>query len=439
MRFDDDDDEEGFDPPPDPSVRAWRHPSEIASAEAAAARFARDEERQAAWAGAPSPTGTATRPLAGLVLVTSALALAAVAAGALAVTSLGAGLSTDAGQAAVGNLEASESSLHRFNPDNLTSAIPPLLDASSTTMGTDLPLATATSVQIRTSISTTTPPSSVPDPNDDMATGEDAGDMTVAQAVYVAVDGRRERVAAFTVDGPYAFTPAAAVAGHAEVLMEYGGLFAPATVLEVDELTGVAVLAPMDPAADELIARVAQAAPATTAMIGDVMDRNYVATASDDTLVYGTLLTITPCPEGAGGAPLVDSSGRLLGMVIDSANPLLAAVPLSDLRAFAGRIAEPDKATTAWLGVELDRAGKQPLAVTAVTAGSPAAAAGLRVGDVIESFESTRIQSPSHLEYLARHTTPGATVTVTVLRDGKGQSVKVTVGATSDRTLGRAV
>ena len=68
MRSNDDDDEEGFGPPPDPSVRAWRHPSEIASAEAAAARFAADDERRAAWAAPPSPTGVPTRPLAGLVL-----------------------------------------------------------------------------------------------------------------------------------------------------------------------------------------------------------------------------------------------------------------------------------------------------------------------------------------------------------------------------------
>ena len=433
MRSNDDDDEEGFGPPPDPSVRAWRHPSEIASAEAAAARFAADDERRAAWAAPPSPTGVPTRPLAGLVLVTSALALAAMAAGALAVTSLGAGLSADASQVAAGNLEVSESSPHRLNPDNLTSAIPPLIDVSSTTARSGASLVTVTSVPVSTSVSTTTPPRSAPDEN-----GAVAEEMAVAQSVYVAVDGRRERVAAFTVDGKYAFTPASAVAGHGEVLVEYGGLFAPVTVLGVDEVTGVAVLAPGDPSAIELIDRVGRAAPATVAMTGEVMDRAWTATARDDTRIYGTLLTTTPCPEGAGGAPLVDRAGKLLGMVVDSANPLLAAVPLTDLKAFAARIAEPDKATTAWLGVELDPTAKQPLAVTVVTAGSPAAAAGLRVGDVIATFDGAKVESPVHLEHLIRHTPLGATAAIGVLRDGKDLVVKVTIGAATDRALGGA-
>lgn len=434
MRSDDDDDEEGFGPPPDPSVRAWRHPSEIASAEAAAARFARDDERRAAWAAPPSPTAAPTRPLAGLVLVTSALALAAVAAGALAVTSLGAGLSADASQVAVGNLEASESSPHRLNPDNLTSAIPPLIDVSSTTARSGVSLVTVTSVPVSTSVPTTTPPRSAPD-----EAGSAAEEMTVAQSVYVAVGGRRERVAAFTVDGAYAFTPASAVAGHSEVLVEYGGLFAPVTVLGVDEATGVAVLAPADPSAVELIDRVGRAAPTMVAMTGEVMDRAWTATTRDDTPIYGTLLTATKCPEGAGGAPLVDPAGKLLGMVVDSADPLVAAVPLSDLEAFAARIAEPDKAITAWLGVELDPTAKQPLAVAVVAAGSPAAAAGLRVGDVITTFDGAKVESGVHLEHLARHTAPGVTVAVGVLRDGKELALKVTIGAATDRALGDAV
>ncbi len=439
MRFDDDDDEEGLGPPPDPSIRAWRHPSEIASAEAAAARFARDDERRAAWATLPSlPDGASTRPLAGLVLVTSALALAAVAAGALALTSVGAGLSADAGQVAVGNLGTSEGSLHRFNPDNLSSAIPPLLDASSTTISSGVPLATAASIPLPSSVPTTSPSRSLP--NGDV--GEDNGDEVeemVAQTVYVAVDGRRERVGAFTVDGQHAFTPASALAGHTEVLLAYGGLYGPAKVLGIDELTGVAVLNPTDPAAVDLIQRVGQAAPATTAMTGEIMDPAFTATARDDTVIYGTLLTATGCPEGAAGAPLVDSTGKLLGMVIDSTNPLITAVPLTDIRAFVTRIVEPDRATTAWLGVELDQAAKQPPAVTAVTAGSPAAAAGLRVGDVIEAFDGTQVQSAVHVEHLTRHATAGATATVTVLRAGKTVPIKVTIGTTDDRTLGRAV
>ncbi|MDH4075605.1 MAG: PDZ domain-containing protein, partial [Acidimicrobiia bacterium] len=307
------------------------------------------------------------------------------------------------------------------------SAIPPLPDGSSTTISAGFPLTAATSVLLPTSA--TPPPGS----------GPSAAAMAVEQAVYVAVEGRRERVAAFTVDGTYAFTPAASVAGHDEVLVAYRGLYAPATVLDVDELTGVAVLVPDDPAAVALIARVAQAEPATTAMTGEVMDKAFTATASDHSLVYGALLTTASCPPGAGGAPLVDPGGKLLGMVIDSANPLIAAVPLSDIRAFVTRIAQPDKATSAWLGIELDPAGRQPLTVTAVMAASPAADAGLRPGDVIEAFDGTPLQSPQHLEHLARHAEPGAAAALTVARDGSKQTVDVTIGTASLRAMGGAV
>ena len=45
----DDDDYEGNGPPPDPSTRAWRHPSEIAAANAAAARGMVPLPRQRRW------------------------------------------------------------------------------------------------------------------------------------------------------------------------------------------------------------------------------------------------------------------------------------------------------------------------------------------------------------------------------------------------------
>jgi S1-C subfamily serine protease len=152
---------------------------------------------------------------------------------------------------------------------------------------------------------------------------------------------------------------------------------------------------------------------------------------------------------GNSGGPLVDSGGRVIGIntavnqdaqgigfaiPIDIAKPILA-------QALAGKpIARP------WIGVfytpvTKGLAQERNLPVDygalvsssdpnapAVFAGSPAAAAGLKDGDIIVSLDGTRVDETHDLSSLIVPHAPGDTVTLQVRSDGTDKTLKVTLG-----------
>ena len=66
--------------------------------------------------------------------------------------------------------------------------------------------------------------------------------------------------------------------------------------------------------------------------------------------------------------------------------------------------------------------------ITTIVAGSPAAKAGLKVGDVITSFDGKTITSADELTASVAAAKAGEKVTVTVKRGGSTQHVTVTLG-----------
>ena len=67
--------------------------------------------------------------------------------------------------------------------------------------------------------------------------------------------------------------------------------------------------------------------------------------------------------------------------------------------------------------------------VDAVSANSPASAAGIREKDVIVEFDGERVRSASHLTRLVTETPVGRSVAVTVVRDGRRVNLQVTTAA----------
>jgi S1-C subfamily serine protease len=65
---------------------------------------------------------------------------------------------------------------------------------------------------------------------------------------------------------------------------------------------------------------------------------------------------------------------------------------------------------------------------------SPAAAAGLMVGDVIVSLAGTRITEPGDLRAVLRPQQVGETVTLSVARGGEPREIRLTVGERARRT-----
>jgi S1-C subfamily serine protease len=106
----------------------------------------------------------------------------------------------------------------------------------------------------------------------------------------------------------------------------------------------------------------------------------------------------------------------LLGLAWASA-PAQAQPPARPPRVALGVMVEPTR--------DADRAG---LVVRQVEPDSPAAKAGLRAGDTITKVEDKEVKDFEGLvNTLARHK-PGDSLTFQVLRDGKEQDLKVTLG-----------
>ncbi len=78
----------------------------------------------------------------------------------------------------------------------------------------------------------------------------------------------------------------------------------------------------------------------------------------------------------------------------------------------------------AWVHKE-DAAGNS---VEAVTPGSPAAAGGVKTGDIITTIEGTAIDGLHRLEDLLVQYPPGRTITMQVYRDGAYMTLRVTLG-----------
>ena len=65
--------------------------------------------------------------------------------------------------------------------------------------------------------------------------------------------------------------------------------------------------------------------------------------------------------------------------------------------------------------------------VTTVQDGTPAADVGIEAGDIITKVGDSTVATANQLSTVLRGTTPGATVTVTVQRDGATKTFEVTL------------
>jgi serine protease Do len=149
-------------------------------------------------------------------------------------------------------------------------------------------------------------------------------------------------------------------------------------------------------------------------------------------------------PGNSGGA-LLDSQGRLIGINTaiysrsGGSNGIGFAIPSRMVRVFLGA-ADKGKLVSGWIGLEgepvtadtaaqlqLDRPGG--LLVTGLATNSPAAAAGVKVGDVILSVDGRDVSDGSQLRYSLATEGVGKRINVTLLRAGTRREVGVTLVA----------
>jgi serine protease DegS len=154
-----------------------------------------------------------------------------------------------------------------------------------------------------------------------------------------------------------------------------------------------------------------------------------------------------PFPGFAGGA-LVDPEGALAGFLLaDRGGNRGWALPASRAAALVAAIASGRSATGAWLGVSTVPIEAPPelaaafgdgrssaLLVAGVQAESPAAKAGIQVGDIIASIGGAAVADPAELLAVLDAAKPGEELRLAVLRAGERKEL---VALPSARPLGR--
>jgi len=160
--------------------------------------------------------------------------------------------------------------------------------------------------------------------------------------------------------------------------------------------------------------------------------------------MFQTDASINP---GNSGGPLVNLKGEVIGIntaVSTEGQGLGFAIPINAAKAVINSVLTKGKIVKAYMGVRYvsitaDVADELKLAVKegalvrgdaqnpAVIAGSPAASAGLKSGDIITQVNGTKIVQGKGLASLLAQYSPGDKVELTLLRDGKEQKMSVTL------------
>jgi S1-C subfamily serine protease len=180
------------------------------------------------------------------------------------------------------------------------------------------------------------------------------------------------------------------------------------------------------------------------------------ATANNTTNLHGLIQTDAAINPGNSGGPLVDASGRVVGITTASATSATGigfAIPINTAKPIMQQALAGEKLSRPFIGVsyeEIDRglAADSNLPLTqgawvhkedssgasleAVTPGSPGDLAGIKTGDIITSLEGQAIDASHPLEDLLVQYAPGRTVSLQLYRAGGYLTVRVTLGTRPD-------
>jgi len=144
---------------------------------------------------------------------------------------------------------------------------------------------------------------------------------------------------------------------------------------------------------------------------------------------------------GNSGGPLVDALGRVVGIntAIYSRTGMSAgigfAIPINMALRVAEDLIDDGAVTRGFLGIlprDIDAesmklwglSDESGALVQTVTSNSPAAKAGVQVGDVITSVQGQKIENASKLPLIVSSYKPGTEISLDVIRDGKPATLK---------------
>lgn len=148
---------------------------------------------------------------------------------------------------------------------------------------------------------------------------------------------------------------------------------------------------------------------------------------------------------GNSGGPLVNAHGELIGIntfIISGSGSFAGAgfaIPSQIARATAESIIKTGKVQHGYLGISMNDVTPENASffslpdatgalISQVVPNSPADKAGLKQGDVLRELDGKKIVNSSFLQVAVSQIAPGNVISLGILRDGKPETIKVTVG-----------
>ncbi len=158
-----------------------------------------------------------------------------------------------------------------------------------------------------------------------------------------------------------------------------------------------------------------------------------------------------PINRGNSGGPLIDMSGKVIGINTAIWSPsggnvgIGFAIPASEAQPIVAQLRASGHVERGWLGVKIqpvtqevaDSLGlKEPQGalVAEVTADSPAAHAGLKVGDVITEVDGKPVKAFRDLPWLVANAKPDTHATLQVTRAGENRTLVAVIGTPPQTT-----
>jgi S1-C subfamily serine protease len=175
---------------------------------------------------------------------------------------------------------------------------------------------------------------------------------------------------------------------------------------------------------------------------------------SDGSSISNLIQTDAAINPGNSGGPLADADGAVVGIdtaMADGSNGIGFAIPIDIAKPIMAQAVKGEKLERPFIGIRFESIdptvkADQKLTVdngaliindatgggSAITPNSPAAAAGLKDGDVITAINGIAIDREHPLNLLLVQFAPNDTIELTVLRNGQTITVPVTLGVRPD-------
>jgi len=158
---------------------------------------------------------------------------------------------------------------------------------------------------------------------------------------------------------------------------------------------------------------------------------------------------------GNSGGPLVNAHGELIGIdtfIISNSGSFAGAgfaIPVQLVKASADQIIKSGSVHHGYLGISMNAVTPDNASffnlpdasgaiVSEVTPDSPAEHAGLKSGDVIRSLDGKTIANASALQVAVSEMMPGTQIELGILREGKAQTIHISVGEFHAKALEEA-